>query len=35
MVSRVTSDVDTISQFVQFGGIMLIVSLGQITLATA
>jgi ATP-binding cassette subfamily B protein len=34
MVSRVTSDVDTISQFVQFGGIMLIVSLGQITLAT-
>ena len=34
MVSRVTSDVDTISQFVQFGGIMFIVSLGQITLAT-
>lgn len=35
MVSRVTSDVDTVSQFVQFGGIMLIVSLGQISLATA
>ena len=34
LVSRVTSDVDTVSQFVQFGGIMLIVSLGQITLAT-
>lgn len=34
MVARVTTDVDTISQFVQFGGIMLIVSLGQITLAT-
>ena len=35
MVSRVTSDVDTISQFVQFGGIILLVSLGQILLATA
>lgn len=35
MVSRVTSDVDTISQFVQFGGIMLLVSLGQITVASA
>ncbi len=34
MVSRVTSDVDTISHFVQDGGIMLIVSLGQISLAT-
>jgi ATP-binding cassette subfamily B protein len=34
MVSRVTSDVDTISMFVQFGGLMLIVSLGQLTLAT-
>ena len=34
MVSRVTSDVDTISLFVQFGGIILIVSLGQIVLAT-
>ncbi|HRW17661.1 MAG TPA: ABC transporter ATP-binding protein [Dermatophilaceae bacterium] len=35
LVSRVTSDVDTISMFVQFGGLMLIISLGQITLATA
>ncbi|WP_406831060.1 ABC transporter ATP-binding protein [Pedococcus sp. KACC 23699] len=35
MVSRVTSDVDTISQFVQFGGIILILSLGQIAVATA
>lgn len=35
MVARVSTDVDTISQFVQFGGIVLIVSLGQITLATA
>jgi putative ABC transport system ATP-binding protein len=35
MVSRVTSDVDTISQFVQFGGIILILSLGQIGVATA
>jgi putative ABC transport system ATP-binding protein len=35
MVSRVTSDVDTISMFVQFGGIILILSLGQIVVATA
>jgi len=34
LVSRVTSDVDTISAFVQFGGLMLVVSLGQIALAT-
>ena len=34
MVCRVTSDVDTISQFVQFGGIMLVLSLGQIAVAT-
>ena len=34
LVSRVTSDVDTISMFVQFGGLMLIVSLGQLVLAT-
>lgn len=34
MVSRVTSDVDTISMFVQFGGILLILSLGQIAIAT-
>lgn len=35
LVSRVTSDVDTISQFVQFGGIMLILSIGQIVVVTA
>ncbi len=34
LVSRVTSDVDTISAFVQFGGLMLVISIGQITLAT-
>lgn len=34
LVSRVTSDVDTISQFVQFGGIMLILSVGQILAVT-
>jgi putative ABC transport system ATP-binding protein len=34
LVSRVTSDVDTISMFVQFGGLMLIVNVAQITLAT-
>ena len=34
LVSRVTSDVDTISMFVQFGGLILIVSLGQLTVAT-
>lgn len=35
LVSRVTSDVDTISLFVQWGGIMLLVSLLQIAAATA
>src|SRR5690606_25759829 len=35
LVSRVTSDVDTISLFVQWGGIMLILSLLQILGATA
>ncbi len=35
LVSRVTSDVDTISTFVQYGGLMLIISVGQLTLATA
>ncbi|NTW38449.1 MAG: ABC transporter ATP-binding protein [Cellulomonadaceae bacterium] len=35
LVSRVTSDVDTISLFVQWGGIMLLVSLLQILAATA
>ena len=34
LVSRVTSDVDTISNFVQFGGLMLVVSLGQLSVAT-
>lgn len=35
LVSRVTSDVDTISLFVQWGGIMLMVSVLQIAAATA
>ena len=35
LVSRVTSDVDTISLFVQWGGIMLVVSALQIAVATA
>ena len=35
LVSRVTSDVDTISMFVQWGGIMLLVSVLQIGVATA
>lgn len=34
LVSRVTGDVDTISQFMQYGGLMLILSVGQLTLAT-
>ncbi|HET7400079.1 MAG TPA: ABC transporter ATP-binding protein [Intrasporangium sp.] len=34
LVSRVTSDVDTISMFVQFGGLMLLVNLAQVTLAS-
>jgi ATP-binding cassette, subfamily B, bacterial len=35
LVSRVTSDVDTISNFVQFGGLMLILSTLQLAVATA
>ncbi|GAB3162903.1 ABC transporter ATP-binding protein [Myceligenerans halotolerans] len=35
LVSRVTNDVDTISLFVQWGGIMLLVSIMQILVATA
>lgn len=35
LVSRVTSDVDTISMFVQWGGIMLLVSTLQVAVATA
>lgn len=34
LVSRVTSDVDTISMFVQFGGLMLMINVAQLTLAT-
>ncbi|HLS45606.1 MAG TPA: ABC transporter ATP-binding protein, partial [Ornithinicoccus sp.] len=34
LVSRVTSDVDTISMFVQFGGLMLLVSTAQMAVAT-
>ena len=34
LVSRVTSDVDQVSQFLVFGGVIAIVSLGQITVAT-
>ncbi|MGN6088020.1 MAG: ABC transporter ATP-binding protein [Actinomycetales bacterium] len=35
LVSRVTSDVDTISTFLQSGGLQLIVSAGQLVVATA
>ena len=35
LVSRVTSDVDTISQFMQWGGVVLLVNLGQLVIATA
>jgi ATP-binding cassette subfamily B protein len=35
LVSRVTSDVDTISQFMQWGGLLLIVSVGQLLVSTA
>ncbi len=34
LVSRVTSDVDTISTFVQFGGLLLVLSTGQLLVAT-
>ena len=34
LVSRVTNDVDTISMFVQFGGLMLLISTAQIILAS-
>jgi ATP-binding cassette, subfamily B, bacterial len=34
LVSRVTSDVDTLSQFVQWAGLLFIVSLGQLVVAT-
>jgi putative ABC transport system ATP-binding protein len=35
LVSRVTSDVDTISTFVQWGGLLLVLSTGQLLVATA
>ena len=34
LVSRVTSDVDTISQFMQWGGLLFVVSAGQLLVAT-
>ncbi|MCW2622415.1 MAG: transporter related protein [Frankiales bacterium] len=34
LVSRVTSDVDTLSTFMQFGGLMVLVSAAQVVLAT-
>ncbi|MQA83486.1 MAG: ATP-binding cassette domain-containing protein [Streptosporangiales bacterium] len=34
LVSRVTSDVDQISQFMQWGGLLLIVNFGQLVIAT-
>jgi ATP-binding cassette subfamily B protein len=34
LVSRVTSDVDTVSQFLQFGGFIFLVSIGQMVLAS-
>ncbi|MQA28132.1 MAG: ATP-binding cassette domain-containing protein, partial [Micromonosporaceae bacterium] len=34
LTSRVTSDIDQISQFLQFGGVILLVSMGQLVVAT-
>ena len=34
LVSRVTSDVDTISQFMQWGGVVLLINFGQLLIAT-
>ena len=34
LVSRVTSDVDTVSRFVQFGGLQLVLNIGQLLAAT-
>jgi ATP-binding cassette, subfamily B, bacterial len=34
LVARVTTDVDTLSQFVQWGGILMVVSVGQLVVAT-
>src|SRR4030095_11404666 len=35
LVSRVTGDVDQISQFLQWGGVILLISIGQLTVTTA
>jgi ATP-binding cassette subfamily B protein len=35
LVSRVTSDVDTVSTFMQWGGLLIVVSVAQLVLATA
>jgi putative ABC transport system ATP-binding protein len=35
LVSRVTGDVDTISTFMQFGGLLIVISVAQLVLATA
>ncbi|HVF19019.1 MAG TPA: ABC transporter ATP-binding protein [Mycobacteriales bacterium] len=35
LVSRVTTDVDTISQFMQFGGLLLVINSGQLLVALA
>ncbi len=35
LVSRVTTDVDTISQFMQFGGLLLVINTGQLVIALA
>ncbi len=34
LVSRVTGDIDQISQFLQWGGVILLVSIGQLTITT-
>ncbi|MDR6175899.1 ATP-binding cassette subfamily B protein [Nocardioides zeae] len=34
LVSRVTSDIDQVSQFIVFGGVLLVVSVGQVVVAT-
>lgn len=34
LVSRVTSDIDQVSQFIVFGGVLLVVSVGQVLVAT-
>src|SRR5207253_10357692 len=34
LVSRVTGDIDQISQFLQWGGVILLISFGQLTITT-